>query len=141
MVSTKEFLEKYGVSMNDALNFVVQNLSSPQKIIDTCVAYQVTNSDLAEIVKSRFGNVTAKDVISFFKSIQLDSSILDVVGVRSIKKTNTFPFYQDKENSFIIYPNPSDTYAFITFNNNTFEESTFDFNNIQIYKSHIKWAF
>lgn len=83
MVSTKEFLEKYGVSMNDALNFVVQNLSSPQKIIDTCVAYQVTNSDLAEIVKSRFGNVTAKDVISFFKSIQLDwdSVFVELIGL------------------------------------------------------------
>ena len=47
----------------------------------------------------------------------------------------TFPFYQDKENSFIIYPNPSDTYAFITFNNNkkeTVELSVVDFSGKEV---------
>lgn len=98
MVTTKDFLANYGVSMNDALNFVLQNLSSPQKIIDICIAYQVTNADLAEIVKTRFGNVTANDVITFFNSNQIDSSKLEVAGVRSIKKTNNFPFYQEVNN-------------------------------------------
>ena len=84
--------------MEVALDFVLQNLSTPQKIIDTCLAYQVTNSDLAEIVKSRFGNATAQDVVSFFKSNQIDSTKLDVVGIRDIKKTNTYAFYLDINN-------------------------------------------
>jgi len=94
VIATKEFLAKFGVSMEVALDFVLQNLTTPQKIIDTCLAYQVTNSDLAEIVKSRFGNVTAQDVVSFFKSNHLDSTNLDVAAIRSIQKTTTYPYYQ-----------------------------------------------
>lgn len=100
MISTKDFLLKYGVSMDDALNFVLSNLSTPQKIIDTCIAYQVTNADLAEIVKVRFANATAKDVISFFKASQIDSTKLDVAGVRSIQKNNTI-FLNQKVSNYL----------------------------------------
>jgi hypothetical protein len=33
----------------------------------------------------------------------------------------TFPLYQEEENELLIYPNPSDSYAFITFNNDAKE--------------------
>ena len=33
----------------------------------------------------------------------------------------TFPLYQEEDNELLIYPNPSDSYAFITFNNDTKE--------------------
>lgn len=98
MITTKDFLMKFGVSMNDALNFVIQNLANPKKILDTSLAYQITNADLAEIVKSRFGNVTSQDVVNFFKTNQLDSTDLDVTAIRSVIKTNSYQYWLEVNN-------------------------------------------
>jgi hypothetical protein len=68
------------VSIEDAYHFVYSNLNNPQIIYDTCLAYGVTNSMLAEIVNIEMSGVTKAQVIDFFYSDDIDSNDLDATA-------------------------------------------------------------
>lgn len=73
-MSAQAHLARYGVTLEQARDFIFQNLGSPDVIYNACLAYGVTNDMLAEMVG---GGVTAHDVRSFWASRGFDASLLD----------------------------------------------------------------
>ena len=76
MKTARSHLYQYDVSIEDAYHFVYSNLNNPQIIYDTCLAYGVTNSMLAEIVNIEMSGVTKAQVIDFFIAMTLILMIL-----------------------------------------------------------------
>jgi hypothetical protein len=66
-------LAQYGVSVAQAREFIVANLSAPQVIYNTAKQYGVTHEMLAEI----YGGVSSNDVRSFFSNLGFDAVALD----------------------------------------------------------------
>lgn len=83
MATTEQYLLSKGVSMKQALDFVMGNLNSPQTIFDVAKANGVTTSMLADIVHSVVPTATADLVKQFFSSTGLDGSLLDSTGATS----------------------------------------------------------
>ncbi|HHZ69272.1 MAG TPA: hypothetical protein EYO51_04960 [Methylococcaceae bacterium] len=81
MKTARSHLYQYDVSIEDAYHFVYSNLNNPQIIYDTCLAYGVTNSMLAEIVNTEMPRVTKAQVIDFFSSYEIDSNDLDATAM------------------------------------------------------------
>ena len=94
MTNTKTFLASHGVTVDDVLGFLIGNLSDPKTILDTCSRYQITNSDLAEVVSSKYDGTSASHVIEFFRENGLDSTVLDIVGVREIRQIEHFRYWE-----------------------------------------------
>jgi hypothetical protein len=76
-VTTEEYLLSKGVSMADALAFVMSNLDHPEVIYNVAMQYGVTSSMLADIVKPNVPNVSAAMVEAFFTSNNLNGSALN----------------------------------------------------------------
>lgn len=70
-MDTSEYLASMGVSMEEALGFIMSNISTPSTIYDVAQDYNVTNDMLAEIV-----GVTTAQVEGFWDSVGLDGSAL-----------------------------------------------------------------
>lgn len=78
MKTAQQHLASYGVSMQDALAFVMANLTTPETIFNVCKTFGVTNAMLAEIVQPVAAGLTERDVQGFFngnglKAVSLDS--------------------------------------------------------------------
>lgn len=76
-MSAQQLLAGYGVSMQDAYDFVIAHLNQPQTIIGVAVQFGITNDMLAEIVNTHMSGVTGVEVKSFFAGFGIDSSALD----------------------------------------------------------------
>ncbi|MBI5278566.1 MAG: hypothetical protein HY854_19165 [Burkholderiales bacterium] len=74
MATAAEHLATYGVTVDQAREFIFANLGNLPLILQVADTYGVTNAMLAEIVG---GGVTAPDVVNYFYLHGLDSSILD----------------------------------------------------------------
>jgi hypothetical protein len=94
MTDTKTFLASFGVGVDDVFNFLLANLTDPKTILDTCSQYQITNADLAEVVSSRYDGTSASAIVEFFRRNGLDSTILDIIGVREIKQLTQFRYWE-----------------------------------------------
>jgi hypothetical protein len=73
IMTTKEHLEFYNVSVPEARDFIVANFPDPAFILQTAKLFKITNQMLAEI----YGGVSSNDVVAFFASAGMDSAILD----------------------------------------------------------------
>ena len=68
---TENFLQqKLQITLNDALQWVVEHLDNPQAIYDICLDNGISNDMLAEIVQPHFSGsrLTGADVDAWFKS-------------------------------------------------------------------------
>lgn len=99
MATTQEYLNARGVSMQQALDFVLNYLNSPKTIFDTCSKFGVTTGMLADIVRPYVPNASSTLVTQFFSQFGLDASVLDkgttgtmqtVVDVRAHANATTF---------------------------------------------------
>lgn len=82
-MSAATHLAQYGVTVDQAREFILANLGNLQHIIDVCGEFGVTNQMLAEI----YGGVTATDVINFFQANGFNSTHLDTGVANSIVGT------------------------------------------------------
>lgn len=116
-MAARTHLDQYGVSMEEARNFIIAHLDNLQHILDVSLEYGVTNSMLAEI----YGGVSSVDVVDYFTTHELDSTVLDghsriLVGQQLREEINT----QGEADSFSIVLNAGVTYSF------TLESAEFD---------------
>jgi len=101
-MTTTQLLSSYGVTMQQAYQFVVSNLNNPQNIITTCKQAGITNAMLAEIVGTGIPGVTANDVKNFFVSNGLDSTQLDT-STADAPATPTLPTTVTNSNTGIVF--------------------------------------
>lgn len=80
MKSAQQHLASYNVSMQDALAFVMGNLTSPKVIFDTCKSVGVTNAMLAEIIQPAIPGATEADVKGFFNANGFQANLLDSIS-------------------------------------------------------------
>lgn len=76
-MNASDFLAGYGISVDQAREWIMSNLDNPQTIYDVAVSLGVTSSMLAEIVAPVVPGVDAALVESFFSSYGLDGSALE----------------------------------------------------------------
>lgn len=72
-MTAKEHLAIYSVSVSEARDFIIANISNPSYILQTAGLFNITNQMLAEI----YGGVSAQEVITYFESASIDSTVLD----------------------------------------------------------------
>jgi hypothetical protein len=76
-MTTPAYLAQYGITMQQAHDFVFANLEAPDRILAVALQYGVTTAMLGDIA----GGYSATDVRSFFSAHGLDASSLDGGGV------------------------------------------------------------
>jgi hypothetical protein len=76
-MTTSEYLAQFGVSIQQAHDFVFANLDAPDHILAVAAQYGVTRVMLGEIA----GGYSVTDVQTYFASHGLDASSLDGAGV------------------------------------------------------------
>lgn len=79
-MNAQQKLASLGVSMQQAYEFVVGHLHSPQTIVSVAIQFNITNDMLAEIVNTQMTGVTGAAVKSFFAGFGIDSSVLDTTS-------------------------------------------------------------
>lgn len=79
-MSAQQLLSSYGVTMQQAYDFVVGHLHSPQTIVSVAIQFNITNDMLAEIVNTQMTGVTGAAVKNFFAGFGIDSSVLDTTS-------------------------------------------------------------
>lgn len=72
-----DFLARFGLTVGQATDFIVSNLSNPTGLFSILRQAGVGSDMVAQIVQSRFSTITAVDVRNFFAAHQLDTSELD----------------------------------------------------------------
>ncbi|SER07207.1 hypothetical protein [Giesbergeria anulus] len=78
--TTQKFLSvNYGVTMQQALDFVAASLESPQTIFNVCKQAAITNQMLADIISPVLPDVLPSMVAQYFASFGLDATQLDPV--------------------------------------------------------------
>ena len=76
MATAQTHLATYGVSMQVARDFIMNNLNDISTIHSTCLQFGVNNDMIAEILASDFPGVTGSIVSSFFDSNGFSGSTL-----------------------------------------------------------------
>lgn len=77
-MTTQQYLESYNITLDEANNFILSNLSNLKLVFDTCKKFGVTNNMIADIVV--FGGLKDVDgtvVSNYFSSHGINSSELD----------------------------------------------------------------
>lgn len=72
-MSTEQHLAQYGVSIAAAKNFILLNLNRPDFIFSTAQSFGITNEMLGDI----YGGASKYQVVDFFRSQGIDSTILE----------------------------------------------------------------
>jgi hypothetical protein len=78
-MTTTDYLAQFGITMQEAHDFVFANLEAPALILSVALQYGVTTTMLGEIA----GGYAASDVRGFFSEHGLDATPLDGGGVYS----------------------------------------------------------
>ena len=71
-MTTQEYLSKYGITLEEARDFVMNNLDNLDVIYNAAKEYGVNNDMLADIVSNDFPGVTGKAVNDFFQQHGFD---------------------------------------------------------------------
>ncbi|MDD2742098.1 MAG: hypothetical protein PHV02_07485 [Rhodocyclaceae bacterium] len=79
MTTTADYLAKFNVSMQQALDFIAANINSPGTIFDVAKGAGLTNEMLADIVAQAIPGFSANDMKSWFGSQGFDANALDQV--------------------------------------------------------------
>ena len=88
MSSTQEYLASKGVTMEQAVGFIMDNANNPQLIYSKALVNGVTTAMLVDIVQQAIPNIDASMVKGYFTSNHIDPSLLDAsqidVPLRSV---------------------------------------------------------
>lgn len=76
-MTTPEYLAQFGITMQEAHDFVFANLGAPDHLLAVALQYGVTTTMLGDIA----GGFTSTDVRDFFSEHGLDASPLDGAGI------------------------------------------------------------
>lgn len=91
---TTNYLANLGVSMQEALAFVLANVkSNPREIYDTCVKYGISSQMLAEIVEAAEPGVNTNAVRKFFQNLGLEGVALDLAYFATLKANSKLSSY------------------------------------------------
>lgn len=91
---TTNYLANLGVSMQEALAFVLANVNSnPREIYDTCVKYGISSQMLAEIVEDVEPGADANAVRNFFHTLGLEGTALDLAYFDTLKANSKLSSY------------------------------------------------
>lgn len=80
-MTAADHLNTFSITIEEARTFIVTHINNPSFILQTSLAYGVTNQMLAEI----YGGVSKQDVIDFFRNSGLSSLELDATQVNPEK--------------------------------------------------------
>lgn len=87
--NVEEHLSNYGVSMQVAKNFLLNNyLINLELVFNTCKTYEVTNSMIAEILQDDIPGLTEETVLNYFNNNGFDGEELDNI-INQNQDTNT----------------------------------------------------
>lgn len=92
-VTTEKYLANFGVSLKNALTFVISNLGDPKLLFSVCQELKLTTEDLAEIVRQDFPQITSLDVANYFSGNNLEPMVLDIPAVRDVQQKMSYPFF------------------------------------------------
>ncbi len=85
LISAKDYLGKFGISMGDALTFVAGNIGQPQVIHQVFKSAGLTTRMLTEIVQQAIPGVTHEVVKAYLSGSGLDYVELDLPDFAAIK--------------------------------------------------------
>lgn len=78
-LTTTQFLaDNYGITPQQALDFIAENLASPQTIFSVCKQAAITNEMLVDIISPAIPDVTHNMIVEYFSSFGLDATQLDI---------------------------------------------------------------
>jgi len=72
-MGAREHLSNYGVTIEVAKDFIIDNIQNLSYIYDTCARYGVTNDMVAEILDTAYPGLQGVDVANYFASNGIDS--------------------------------------------------------------------
>lgn len=90
LISAKDYLEKFGISMGDAVSFVEGNIGQLQIIHQVFKSAGLTTRMLTEIVQQVIPDITSQEVSACFFWAGLDSVELDQPDFAAIKASSVF---------------------------------------------------
>ena len=76
-MTAAELLAQYGVTVEEAREWIMAHIDSPETIYSTAQSFGVTSEHLAELVDPYFPGVTAGEVEAWFSSQGFDGSALE----------------------------------------------------------------
>lgn len=71
-MSAQQHLAQFGITVEQAKDFIIASIFQPESLFNTFIAYGVT----AEMVAEIYGGISANDVVAFFNAIGLDGTAL-----------------------------------------------------------------
>lgn len=86
-MDAQSLLAKYNVTVGQAADWVVANISNPQQIFDVCKQLGITNSILTEIIDYKFPSITVDQVKSYFSANHLTPSLLDATSTGTLNES------------------------------------------------------
>ncbi|WP_293269052.1 hypothetical protein [Neptunomonas sp.] len=75
-MTTQEHLTQFNVTMEQAQNFIMDNLSDLGTVYSACNQFSVNNDMIAEIIQDNFPGLTGEGVSSFWDSVGFDGDAL-----------------------------------------------------------------
>jgi hypothetical protein len=93
MVPTETYLSNFGVNMKQAISFILSNLDSPLTIYNAAKQFRLTTTDLLEIAKQDFPDLTSLDVARYFSGSGLNPAALDIPSVRHVQQLMNYQFW------------------------------------------------
>ncbi|WP_425641326.1 hypothetical protein ACPUEK_15365 [Marinomonas gallaica] len=129
-MSAETQLAQYNISVEEARQFLINNISDPAGIVQVADTYKITNEMLAEI----YGGVTANQVVEFFNSNGINSTSLDSFQQQSLPTNNVLPLTEfgnvsgnldtaASEGWYNVYLNANQTYKFTMESNSDMNSS------------------
>ncbi len=100
LISAKDQLQKFGISMEDALTFIVTNIAQHQVIFQALKSVGVTTRMVTEILQQAAPEKASKVVQDYFIGAGLDYVELDLPDIAAIKAFGTFTQLADGNEKF-----------------------------------------
>ncbi len=100
LTSAKDHLQKFGISMEDALTFIVTNIGQHQVIYQALKSVGVTTRMVAEILQQAAPEKASKVVQDYFAGAGLDYVELDQPDFAAIKASSVFTQLTDGNDNF-----------------------------------------
>lgn len=92
-ILTKSYLAGLGVTEQEALAFVLENLADPGSIYEICVKFGISTQMLAEIVESAEPGVDANGVRNFFEDRGFDALQMDLAYFNALRTKSSLSNY------------------------------------------------
>jgi hypothetical protein len=82
-MNASSYLAKFGVTVQQAQDFIMANMATPINIYNAALQYKIDSKMLAEIVAPNFPGVTSRGVENFFNSVGLKGMELNPLEIES----------------------------------------------------------